>query len=108
MAGIIDIRYNVHTRRWTAKPRFVWSRETMEKGAPSVEGITPNLAVAELIPLLPEEMGRKLGIANPQRIYRSPEYEWKDDKCIEVDGHCPNRNEWGDRRRAYLRKKQLA
>lgn len=107
MAGIIDIRYNTRTRRWSAKPRFVYSRETMENGAPSAEGITPNLAVASLVALLPEEMGRKLQLANPERIYRSPEYEWVNDKCIEVDGHCPNRREWWDRRIAYERKKGI-
>lgn len=49
-------------------------------------------------------MARRVQLACPQRIYRSPEYEWMSDKCIEVDGHCPSRQEWQERRLAYMRK----
>lgn len=105
MAGIIDIRYNLKTRRWVAKPRFAYDRESYQNGAPSVEGLTPYLAAYNLTQLLPEELGRQLSQQIPHRIYRSPEYEWKDDKCVEMDGHCPYRYEWGQRRIKYLREK---
>lgn len=107
MAGTIDVRYNARTRKWVAKPRFVYDAETMKNGAPSVEGSTPAIAVYNLCELLPTEMARKLKIACPERLYRSPEYEWADDKCIDVDGHCPNRYEWADRRRLYLLRKTI-
>lgn len=107
MAGIIDIRYNPKTRRWVAKPRFVWDAETMKNGAPTAEGASPTAAAYEIAQLLPDEMGAKLSWHIPRRIYRSPEYEWMDDKCIEVDGHCPSRYEFQKRRATYLRKKEI-
>ena len=107
MAGIIDIRYNYKTRRWTAKPRFAWNAETYRNGIPSAEGLTPADAAYRIAELLPEEMGRRLSWGIPRRIYRSPEYEWMNDKCIEVDGHCPSRQEWAERHLAYQRAKAI-
>lgn len=107
MAGIIDIRYNIKTRRWTAQPRFAWDAETMANGAPSVDGITPSDAAMKIAELLPIEMGSKLSCQIPRRIYRSPEYEWVDDKCVEIDGHCPTKQEWADRYIVYRRSKEM-
>ena len=108
MAGIIDIRYNLNTRRWTAKPRFSWNAETYHNGVPSAEGTTPADAAYNIALLMPDEMGARLSRGIPRRIYRSPEYEWMDDKCIEIDGHCPSLEEWARRRDAYLRKKIIS
>ena len=105
--GIIDIRYNTHSKRWTAKPRFAFDAESYRNGAPSAEGNDPAGAVYNLCAKLPEDMARRLQIVCPERIYRSPEYEYMDDKCVEVDGHRPNGNEFAIRRSNYLTRKQI-
>ena len=108
MAGIIDIRYDMRTRRWTARPTFGHPACGFADKAPSAEAGYPAGAVYELCRLLPEDMARRVQLACPQRIYRSPEYNYMDDKCIEVDGHCPRRDEWARRRLAYMRKNNLS
>ena len=107
MAGIIDIRFDYKTRIWTAKPRFAYDAESYRNGAVSAQAKTPDQAVYALADKMPEDIKRQLLIACPERIYRSPEYEWMDDKCIEVDGHCPWRGEWAERRRKYLLDKEI-
>ena len=102
MAGIIDIRYDISRHIWTAKPRFASPDWGWADNAPSANGSTPYLAICELSSLLPIDMGRRLLANSPRRIYRSPEYEYMDDKCIDADGHLPNREEWARRRREYL------
>lgn len=106
--GIIDIRYNWKTHRWTAKPRFViWEKGMIRHEAPTTEASDPASAVYELCRLLPEDYGRRLQIACPERMYRSPEYEYMDDKCIEIDGHIPSQREFDERRSKYLFRKQI-
>ena len=107
MAGIIDIRFNQQTKRWTAKPRFAYDANSYKNGAASAESSDPSSAVWRLMDMLPEAIAQKLSLACPVRIYRSPEYEYMDDKCIEVDGHKPTQEEWGQRRRDYLLQKKL-
>lgn len=107
MAGIIDIRFNYKQHIWTAKPRFSYDRDSFMNGAPSAEGCNYLDALYNLCALLPEDMANKIRIYSPRRIYRSPEYIWMNDKCIEVDGHCPNRIEWARRRSDFLREQKM-
>ena len=102
MAGIVDIRFDFQKHVWRAQPRFAFDRESMLNGAPSAEGTSPQSALYALCDLLPLQMANDLQRYCPQRIYRSPEYIYMDDKCIEMDGHCPTREEWAIRRRAYM------
>lgn len=104
MGAIIDIRYNYHTKLWTAKPRF--SYVGMPDPAHGIvhEASSPycETALEKLLRMMPEEIAAPISWYIPRRIYHSPEYEWMDDKCIETDGNCPNRWEWGERRRKYV------
>lgn len=102
MAGIIQIRYNFKTKRWTAKPDFAHPAWGWKENAPSADAADSSTAIYNLCDLLPEDMAHSVQLACPERVYRSPEYEWMSDKCIEVDGHCPCRKEWWDRRLKYM------
>lgn len=104
MAGIVDIKYNILTRLWTAKPRFAYDKESFENGAPQATGHTAAIAVYNLCDKLPEDMANQLRKYCPSRIYNSPESPMFTTgyKCIEVDGHCPNSDEWRSRRDEYI------
>lgn len=104
MAGIIDIRYNPSTKMWSAHPRFVYDQETMEHGAPTCVGQTLQQAFYDLCEKLPSDMANSLRANYPRRLYNSPERELGSiDRCIEVDGHCPSREEFNRRRFVYMR-----
>lgn len=97
MSGIVDVRMCEKTGRWHAKPRFVFDRESMEHGAPSGEGSDPTTALYDLCRKMPLELANKIQMYC-HRMYRSPEYVWMNDKCMELDGHFPTREEWAKRR----------
>lgn len=102
MAGIIDVRYNFKTKRWTAKPRFSYDSESYANGPASGDGIDPMGALYALANKLPLDLANKINTNVPRRIYRSPEYIWMNDKCLEIDGHCPGKEEWVRRRKNFL------
>ena len=106
MAGIIDVR-RIDYHRWVAQPRFAYDRESLENGAPAVEGVSPMMAVYNLAERLPEEMRLKLIRLCPEHFYQSPEYEYERDKCIDMDGHFPTMQEFRKRRSDYLLQKKL-
>ena len=101
MAGIIDIRKNIKTGRWVARPRFAWDMETIRNGVPSADGIDPEMALYNLSDFMPEDMANQIRL-HCHRSYRSPEYVWMYDRCMEMDGHCPRREEWAKRRADFL------
>lgn len=102
MAGIIDIRKNLKTGRWIARPRFSYDAESFKNGPASAEGLDPAGALYALSELMPEDKAIQIRRYCPERIYRSPEYVWMNDKCMELDGHCPRKEEWAKRRADFL------
>ena len=104
MAGIIDIRYDHFRREWTAKPRFAYDAESYAHGAPSFTAPKLDQAFYGLCELLPVEMSRQLRLHFPRHMYASPERDLgSNDKCIEVDGHCPSQAEFNERHFRYMR-----
>ena len=71
------------------------------------KGNTRFAALDDLIDKIPEELARPLSIHRHSRVYYSPESEWTDDRCVEIDGHCPARDEWRQRHEAWVRSKQI-
>ena len=105
MAGTIDIRFDYAKHIWTAKPRF--ADRAWGFNPPSAEGRTYYDALANLTDKLPDEMANKVRMNSPRRIYRSPELIWMDDRCIDIDGHCPSREEYRQRRSAWEFKRSI-
>ena len=64
-------------------------------------------ALEDLLRKMPEDIAMPISLMIPRHIYRSPEWEWPDDRCIETDGHLPGRAEYRSRRFDYIRKKEI-
>lgn len=105
MAGTIDIRFDHQKHIWTAKPRFAHAAWGWD--APTAEGRSFYDAIANLTDKLPDEMANAVRMNTPRRIYRSPELIWVDDRCIDIDGHCPSREEYRQRRAAWELKQKF-
>ena len=90
-----------------ARPTFVCPG--MGYNDPKPEGIWSNpwTAFLRLIPYLPEPYQTKARGVDQWRMYRAPEYIHPGDRCVEIDGHKPNKTEWAKRRADFLLAKEL-
>ena len=104
MACIVDLKFDLIKRVWTAKPRFANPAWGAAENAPScTERLLPN-ALYGLCDKLPIMMANAYRKVYPRGIYASPERELgSEDKCIEADGHRPSQEEFNRRHFAYMR-----
>lgn len=101
------IRYNIEDHQYHAVPTFVCPG--MGYNDPKPEGIWSNpwTAFLRLIPYLPEPYQTKARGVDLWRMYRAPEYIHPGDRCVDIDGHKPNKTEWAKRRADFLLARKL-
>lgn len=106
MAGLIMIRRE-RDGYFHARPTFVC--EGMGYNDPKPEGkwTNPWMAFQRLIPLLPETIKKQAYGVDRWRMYHAPEYIDMSDRCVEIDGHKPDKLEWKRRRERFLLAKKL-
>lgn len=90
-----------------ARPTFTCKGMDFNDPVPEGKWTDPWIAYLRLIPLLPESIREQAGSVDKWRMYRAPEYIHMDDRCVELDGHKPSRDEWARRRADFLLSRKL-
>ena len=108
MAGIIDIRFNLKEKRWTAQPRFAYDAQSYQNGAAIGIGRFPDMALYDLCEKVPLNIANQIRIHMHNRTYASPERELGEiHKCLDLDGHRPTPDEFRRRHADYITEKKL-
>lgn len=108
MAGIIDIRYNLHERRWEARPRFAYDAQSYREGPPTGIGRFPDVALYDLCNRVPLEIANSIRMYMDRRMYQAPERDLGENhRCLDMDGHRPTPDEFAKRHADYLLQKKL-
>ena len=107
MAGTIMMRRE-RDGHFHARLNFVCEGVTYED-KDRLEGIgqSAEIALADLVPKLPPNLQMRVNGLDRWTFYNSPEYIDIADKCVDLDGHRPTREEWRLRRSRFLREVEL-
>lgn len=101
MAGTIMIRRE-KDGFFHAVPTFTCPGMSLTGPKPEGKGATPQLAVWDLAPRMPEDIQRKMNGLDRWNFYNAPEFIDDRDKCVDLDRHKPTKEERIRRRMSFI------